>query len=74
MYAGKRGRANKRLLRGILGKPVHMLSEVEVDLVLDGIVNARPLRQRRLSAGELYRKAVALGADPCDLAEARGMP
>lgn len=67
-------RVNRRFLRRVLGKPVHELSDWEVDLVLDVVVNARPVKPARPSAEELYRRAMLLGVDPCELAEARGMP
>jgi hypothetical protein len=54
-----------------MNKPIHELSDEEIDRILEGLAEAMPLKPPTPSKAEIYKKAMLLGVDPCDLLEAR---
>ena len=67
----RRAGAKKPSYRTLYDKPIHRLTDSELDALIRLTFNARPLEDPRPGRREILAKAMLLGVDPCDLAEAR---
>lgn len=63
-----------RAMARLLDKPIHKVSGEDLDRIIESTFNAKPIKPKHLDRNEIYRKAMLLGVDPCDLVEAETLP